>query len=72
MFPWMGPLLRNWRSFKARSEVHFEEMRKLIKELQDTLNPNEQRGFVDSFLIQKQKAEVDVVHFTEMDSGSHL
>ncbi|XP_031420531.1 cytochrome P450 2K1-like [Clupea harengus] len=57
MFPWMGPLLRNWRSFKARSEVHFEEMRKLIKELQDTLNPNEQRGFVDSFLIQKQKAE---------------
>ncbi|KAL2101316.1 hypothetical protein ACEWY4_003077 [Coilia grayii] len=60
MFPFLGPLLKNWRRLKSKSKEHIEEMRKLIKELQDTMNPHEQRGFVDSFLMRKQKVEVSV------------
>ncbi|XP_062401258.1 cytochrome P450 2K1-like [Sardina pilchardus] len=57
MFPWLGPLLSSWRRLKSKMQEHTDEMRKLIQELQETLNPLEQRGFVDSFLIRKQKEE---------------
>ncbi|XP_041942129.1 cytochrome P450 2K1-like [Alosa sapidissima] len=57
MFPWLGPVLAKWRKLKSTSKKHIEEMGKLISELQETLNPFEQRGFVDSFLIRKQKEE---------------
>ncbi|XP_063045962.1 cytochrome P450 2K1-like [Engraulis encrasicolus] len=57
MFPFLGPVLNNWRKLKSKSQEHIAEMRKLINELQDTINPLEQRGFVDSFLMRKQKVE---------------
>lgn len=57
MFPWLGPVLTNWHKLYNKSQVHIAEMRKLIDELQETLNPLEQRGFVDCFLMRKKKVE---------------
>uniref|UniRef100_A0A673N1R2 Cytochrome P450 2K1-like n=1 Tax=Sinocyclocheilus rhinocerous TaxID=307959 RepID=A0A673N1R2_9TELE len=53
-FPWLGPLLKSKRIIVKNIIQNREQMMKLIKALQETLNPHDRRGFVDSFLIRKQ------------------
>lgn len=58
MFPWLKPWVKNLKQMLKNSEVHVKEMKRIINGLQETLNPQELRGFVDSFLVRKQSAEV--------------
>ncbi|XP_029574380.1 cytochrome P450 2K1 [Salmo trutta] len=57
MFPWLGPLVKNKRLIIKNIADNKEEMKELVKGLKETLNPQMCRGFVDSFLVQKQNLE---------------
>ncbi|XP_052410808.1 cytochrome P450 2K1-like isoform X2 [Carassius gibelio] len=54
IFPWLGPLLIQKRMFVKNTIQNREQVMKLTKALLETLNPQDRRGFVDSFLIRKQ------------------
>uniref|UniRef100_A0A8C1M6W7 Cytochrome P450, family 2, subfamily K, polypeptide 22 n=1 Tax=Cyprinus carpio TaxID=7962 RepID=A0A8C1M6W7_CYPCA len=54
IFPWLGPLLKNKRLFVKNMIQNREQVMKLIKTLQEALNQQDRRGFVDAFLIRKQ------------------
>ncbi|ROK28242.1 Cytochrome P450 2K1 [Anabarilius grahami] len=57
VFPWLGPFLKNKRIIVENIVQSRVEMKKLINGLLETLNPQDRRGFVDSFLIRKQSDE---------------
>ncbi|XP_052410827.1 cytochrome P450 2K1-like isoform X2 [Carassius gibelio] len=57
IFPWLGPFLNSKRIIMRNLKKNRAEIVKLITGLQETLNPHDQRGFVDSFLIHKQSDE---------------
>ncbi|KAL1278819.1 hypothetical protein QQF64_025492 [Cirrhinus molitorella] len=57
IFPWLGPFLKNKRIIVKNMVQNRQQMMKLISALQETLNPHDRRGFVDSFLIRKQNDE---------------
>ncbi|NP_956806.1 cytochrome P450 2K18 [Danio rerio] len=57
MFPWLGPFLKNKRIVVRNIIQSRVQMTKLITALLETLNPNDPRGFVDSFLIHKLSDE---------------
>ncbi|KAK9978497.1 hypothetical protein ABG768_020246 [Culter alburnus] len=57
IFPWLGPLLSCKRIVLRNILKNKAEIMKLINELLETLNPQDRRGFVDSFLIRKQSDE---------------
>uniref|UniRef100_A0A673AUP6 Cytochrome P450 2K1-like n=1 Tax=Sphaeramia orbicularis TaxID=375764 RepID=A0A673AUP6_9TELE len=65
--PWLGRWLKNWRDLMHNTEVNKEEMRRIIADLKETLNPDICRGFVDVFLIRKQSLEESNI----MDSQYH-
>lgn len=53
------------------------DVKELIKHLKETLNPHTCRGFVDCFLIRKQKEEVkrlilSVFHLTKITAMLHM
>uniref|UniRef100_A0A8C1SZS5 Cytochrome P450 2K1-like n=1 Tax=Cyprinus carpio TaxID=7962 RepID=A0A8C1SZS5_CYPCA len=54
IFPWLGPLLKDKRIIVKNMIQNREQVMKLIKTLQEALNPQDRRGFVDAFLIRKQ------------------
>ncbi|XP_013865524.1 cytochrome P450 2K1 isoform X2 [Austrofundulus limnaeus] len=56
-FPWLGPALQNWRDFIKIVEDSKMNVRKIIADLTDTLDPEVCRCFVDSFLIRKKHLE---------------
>ncbi|XP_048057707.1 cytochrome P450 2K1-like isoform X1 [Megalobrama amblycephala] len=56
-FPWLGPFLNSKRIIVRNVLKNKAEMTKLINELLETLNPQDRRGLVDSFLIRKQSDE---------------
>lgn len=58
MFPFLGPMLKNWRQLMKNFELDFKEISELVSSLHQSLNPQDLRGIVDSFLIRKQTAEV--------------
>ncbi|XP_051744222.1 cytochrome P450 2K1-like [Ctenopharyngodon idella] len=58
MFPFLGPWLKNWRLLMKNLELDIKEVSELVNSLRQTLNPQDLRGVVDSFLIRKQTAEV--------------
>ncbi|XP_051744227.1 cytochrome P450 2K1-like [Ctenopharyngodon idella] len=58
-FPWLGPFLNSKRIIVRNVLKNRAEMTKLINGLLETLNPQDRRGFVDSFLIRKQSDEKD-------------
>ncbi|XP_075871410.1 cytochrome P450 2K4-like [Nelusetta ayraudi] len=64
-FPWLGPLIRQknflMRSFQANKQQNL----RLFARLQETLNPQMCRGFVDSFMVRKQ-------HLQESGTKSHF
>ncbi|KAI1886498.1 hypothetical protein AGOR_G00196360 [Albula goreensis] len=59
MFPWLGWFFGRWLSSRARIlknlETSIESFKGLVRELQDTLSPQDRRGLVDSFLIRQQE-----------------
>ncbi|KAK9978450.1 hypothetical protein ABG768_020201 [Culter alburnus] len=57
IFPWLGPFLNSKRTIVRNILKNKAEIMKLINELLETLNPQDRRGFVDSFLIRKQSDE---------------
>ncbi|XP_052409439.1 cytochrome P450 2K1-like [Carassius gibelio] len=54
IFPWLGPFLKGKRIIVKNMIQNREQVMKLTKALLETLNPQDRRGFVDSFLIRKQ------------------
>ncbi|KAI2645398.1 Cytochrome P450 2K4 [Labeo rohita] len=59
MCPFLGPWLKTWRTLMENMDSNKREIKKLVKVLQKTLNPLESRGFIDTFLIQKESIQVN-------------
>ncbi|KAG7335140.1 hypothetical protein KOW79_001736 [Hemibagrus wyckioides] len=57
MFPWLGSWLKDWRLVMKKREQNLKQIKELVNNLEETLNFEETRGLVDSFLIRKKKAE---------------
>ncbi|CAI5675477.1 cytochrome P450 2K1 [Oreochromis niloticus] len=55
--PWLGPFLKNWRDLMKNVEDNKAEVKRIIGNLKETLNPEMCRCFVDAFLIHRQKLE---------------
>ncbi|XP_071761363.1 cytochrome P450 2K4-like [Centroberyx gerrardi] len=55
--PWLGKWFGNRRRTQNINVAHRNQMTKLIRGLEETLNPQMCRGFVDSFLVHKQSLE---------------
>nr|XP_055050848.1 cytochrome P450 2K1-like [Misgurnus anguillicaudatus] len=57
IFPWLGPFMNIKKVIITNALKNRESITQLISELLETLNPQDSRGFVDSFLIRKQSDE---------------
>ncbi|XP_068434474.1 cytochrome P450 2K1-like [Clinocottus analis] len=57
VFPWLGPCLKNWRILMKNVEVNREEIKSIIADLKETMNPEKCRCFVDAFLTRKLNLE---------------
>lgn len=57
MFPWLGPCLTNYRHLMKNVEDNKEELRRIIADLKETLNPEMCRCFIDAFLTRKLNLE---------------
>ncbi|XP_066532137.1 cytochrome P450 2K4-like isoform X2 [Hoplias malabaricus] len=57
LFPWIGRFLSDRRKLVSNGEKNNKQIRELVEALKKTLNPDEPRGIVDSFLIRKQSDE---------------
>ncbi|XP_073349828.1 cytochrome P450 2K1-like [Pagrus major] len=57
MFPWLRPFLKNWRDIMKNVEENKQELRSLIADLKETLNPEMCRCFIDAFLTRRQNLE---------------
>ncbi|XP_023666452.2 cytochrome P450 2K1-like isoform X1 [Paramormyrops kingsleyae] len=55
MFPRLGPWLKDWVTLKKNTESNIEQVKSLVKNLQETLNAEDRRCLVDSFLIRQQE-----------------
>ncbi|KAG9329556.1 hypothetical protein JZ751_003704, partial [Albula glossodonta] len=59
LFPWLGWFFGRWLTNRAQVlknlETNIESFKGLVRELQDTLSPQDCRGLVDSFLIRQQE-----------------
>ncbi|TNN68840.1 Cytochrome P450 2K1 [Liparis tanakae] len=53
VFPWLGPCLKNWRMLMKNVEANKEELKRIIVNLKETLDPDMCRCFVDAFLTRK-------------------
>uniref|UniRef100_UPI003AAC99BE cytochrome P450 2K1-like n=1 Tax=Centroberyx gerrardi TaxID=166262 RepID=UPI003AAC99BE len=56
-FPWLGKWFGNRTRIQNCVIANKNQMTELIRGLQETLNPQMCRGFVDSFLVRKQSLE---------------
>ncbi|XP_062263590.1 cytochrome P450 2K1-like isoform X1 [Platichthys flesus] len=56
-FPWLGPCLKNWRDLMKMVEGGVKNMRKMIAERKEKLNPEMSSCFIDAFLSRKQNLE---------------
>ncbi|XP_051744172.1 cytochrome P450 2K1-like isoform X7 [Ctenopharyngodon idella] len=57
MCPVLGPWMKTWRLLMENMKSNRKEMQKLVNVLRETLNPLDCRGFIDSFLIRKQRIQ---------------
>ncbi|XP_058627596.1 cytochrome P450 2K1-like [Onychostoma macrolepis] len=67
MCPILGPWMKTWRLLMENVESIRREIKELVNVLQETLNPLDSRGFIDSFLIHK----ANVQESGEKDSHFH-
>ncbi|XP_029982357.1 cytochrome P450 2K1-like [Sphaeramia orbicularis] len=68
MFPQLAGWIKDRKQMLKNLEINVKDVKHLVMALQETLNPDICRGFVDCFLIRKQKEEdshVKDTHFTE-------
>ncbi|XP_030646568.1 cytochrome P450 2K1 [Chanos chanos] len=57
LYPFLGPWLKAWRQLRRNIESNFKEIKERVYSLKDTLDPEDCRGFIDSFLLRKQSEE---------------
>ncbi|KAG7242878.1 hypothetical protein INR49_018133, partial [Caranx melampygus] len=57
IFPWLGPCLKTWRHIMKNVENGVADIKRIIADLKETLNPDMCRCFVDVFLTRKQSLE---------------
>uniref|UniRef100_A0A9J8BZ86 Cytochrome P450, family 2, subfamily K, polypeptide16 n=2 Tax=Cyprinus carpio TaxID=7962 RepID=A0A9J8BZ86_CYPCA len=57
MFPFLGPWLKNLKLIMNNLALDIKEISELVSSLHQTLNSQDLRGFVDSFLVRMQNAE---------------
>ncbi|XP_047656599.1 cytochrome P450 2K1-like, partial [Tachysurus fulvidraco] len=57
MFPWFGCWLKDWKLIMKNRKQNLKQIKELVTNLEETLNLEETRGLVDSFLIRKNNAE---------------
>ncbi|XP_050959319.1 cytochrome P450 2K6-like isoform X1 [Labeo rohita] len=57
MYPWLRPFVMNQKRIVNSLRANFGKREEHIKSLKKTLNPQDPRGYVDSFLIRQEKAE---------------
>ncbi|KAK3552877.1 hypothetical protein QTP86_024783 [Hemibagrus guttatus] len=57
MFPWLGYRLKDLKLLLINRHQILKQIKELVANLEETLNLEETRGLVDSFLIHKKKAE---------------
>ncbi|XP_048846355.1 cytochrome P450 2K1-like isoform X2 [Brienomyrus brachyistius] len=55
MFPWLGWWLKDRKVLMEGFKFTLTQIKQMIGKLRETLNLEERRGFVDSFLIHQQK-----------------
>uniref|UniRef100_W5M0Z0 Cytochrome P450 2K1 n=1 Tax=Lepisosteus oculatus TaxID=7918 RepID=W5M0Z0_LEPOC len=55
VFPLTGVLLKSRRVFMRKIASMMAEINQLVRQLQQTLQENDKRGFIDAFLIKQQK-----------------
>ncbi|XP_035035736.2 cytochrome P450 2K1-like isoform X1 [Hippoglossus stenolepis] len=68
MFPRLVGWIRNRQLILQNVQSSIRDVKELIKQLRETLNPNSCRGLVDCFLVRKQKEEDSCVmdtHYNE-------
>nr|QLC36630.1 cytochrome P450 2K4-like [Kryptolebias hermaphroditus] len=56
-FPWLGPFLKDWRDYIKHVKASREDVKQIIADLKETLDPEVCRCFVDAFLIRKKQLE---------------
>ncbi|KAK2829235.1 hypothetical protein Q7C36_017225 [Tachysurus vachellii] len=57
MFPWLGGWLKDWKLMMLNFDQNLKQIKDLVMNLEETLNLEETRGLVDSFLIRKKNSE---------------
>uniref|UniRef100_A0A3Q2ZEI0 Cytochrome p450 n=1 Tax=Kryptolebias marmoratus TaxID=37003 RepID=A0A3Q2ZEI0_KRYMA len=68
MFPWLFRWIKNCQLMLKNVEMTIRDMKAIVTQLKETLDPQRCRGLVDCFLIQKQRDEdsgVKDTHFHE-------
>lgn len=60
IFPGLGSWIKNRQLLLSHIAMNFRDMTDLIEQLRETLNPEVCRGFVDCFLLRKQKEAVGI------------
>lgn len=58
MFPWLGWWLKDRKVLMEGFKFTLTQIKQMIRKLRETLNLEERRGFVDSYLIHQQKIKV--------------
>nr|XP_023692751.1 cytochrome P450 2K1-like [Paramormyrops kingsleyae] len=73
MFPRLRPWLKVWTTLMNTIEVSLEQERELIRKLQETLNAEDKRGFIDAFLLRQQEVKVpQSLHMSYMASMADM
>ncbi|KAI7803492.1 cytochrome P450 2K6-like isoform X1 [Triplophysa rosa] len=54
LFPWLRPFVKNRQRIVNNLQENYKEIKKIVQDLQTTLNPQDPRGFAESFLIRQQ------------------
>ncbi|XP_055050847.2 cytochrome P450 2K6 [Misgurnus anguillicaudatus] len=55
LFPWLRPFVKNQQRIVNNLQENYKESDKILHDLKKTLNPQEPRGFAESFLIRQQQ-----------------
>uniref|UniRef100_A0A3Q3WHG3 Uncharacterized protein n=1 Tax=Mola mola TaxID=94237 RepID=A0A3Q3WHG3_MOLML len=71
MFPRLVSWIKNRQLILQNLEMNIREIKELIMHLKETLNTNVYRGFVDCFLMRKQKEEVRLLLFVTINISSN-
>ncbi|XP_013865520.1 cytochrome P450 2K1 [Austrofundulus limnaeus] len=57
IFPWLAPLLKNWRDLIKNVNENIADASKIIADLKDSLDPEACKCYVDAFLSHKKHLE---------------